>query len=52
MRIAAVLPVKRFGRAKQRLGSALGAAERRELAAAMVADVLAALGRGRRDRRA
>jgi 2-phospho-L-lactate guanylyltransferase len=44
MRVAAVLPVKRFGRAKQRLGSALGSGERRELAAAMVADVLAALG--------
>jgi 2-phospho-L-lactate guanylyltransferase len=44
MRVAAVLPVKRFGRAKQRLGGALGDGERRELAAAMVADVLAALG--------
>jgi 2-phospho-L-lactate/phosphoenolpyruvate guanylyltransferase len=45
MRVAAVLPVKRFGRAKQRLGSALGAGPRQELAAAMVADVLAALGK-------
>jgi 2-phospho-L-lactate guanylyltransferase len=44
MRVAAVLPVKRFGNAKQRLGLALEAGERRELAAAMVADVLAALG--------
>jgi 2-phospho-L-lactate guanylyltransferase len=44
MRVAAVLPVKRFGNAKQRLGVALEAGERRELAAAMVADVLAALG--------
>jgi 2-phospho-L-lactate/phosphoenolpyruvate guanylyltransferase len=43
MRTAAVLPVKRFDSAKQRLGDALGGAERRELAAAMVEDVLAAL---------
>jgi 2-phospho-L-lactate guanylyltransferase len=40
----AVLPVKSFGRAKQRLGAALGGPEREELAAAMVGDVLAALG--------
>jgi 2-phospho-L-lactate guanylyltransferase len=45
MRTAAVLPVKRFDRAKQRLGDAVGAGERRELSAAMVEDVLAALGR-------
>jgi 2-phospho-L-lactate/phosphoenolpyruvate guanylyltransferase len=44
MRTAAVLPVKRFDSAKQRLGDAVGGAERRELAAAMVEDVLAALG--------
>jgi 2-phospho-L-lactate guanylyltransferase len=43
MRTAAVLPVKRFDNAKQRLGDAVGGAERRELAAAMVEDVLAAL---------
>jgi 2-phospho-L-lactate guanylyltransferase len=43
MRTAAVLPVKRFDSAKQRLGEAVGGAERRELAAAMVEDVLAAL---------
>jgi 2-phospho-L-lactate guanylyltransferase len=43
MRTAAVLPVKRFDSAKQRLGDALGGAERRELAAAMVEDVLVAL---------
>jgi 2-phospho-L-lactate guanylyltransferase len=43
MRTAAVLPIKSFSRAKQRLGEAIGAAERRELAAAMVGDVLAAL---------
>ena len=42
MRTAAVLPVKSYSRAKQRLGDAIG--ERRELAAAMVADVLDALG--------
>ena len=41
MRTAAVLPVKSYARAKQRLGDAIG--ERRELAAAMVADVLEAL---------
>jgi 2-phospho-L-lactate guanylyltransferase len=43
MRTLAVLPVKSFGRAKQRLGSAV--AERPRLAEAMVADVLEALGR-------
>ena len=41
MRTAAVLPVKSYARAKQRLGDAIG--EREELAAAMVADVLDAL---------
>jgi 2-phospho-L-lactate/phosphoenolpyruvate guanylyltransferase len=41
MRTLAVLPVKSFGRAKQRLGSAVG--ERPALAAAMVGDVLEAL---------
>jgi 2-phospho-L-lactate/phosphoenolpyruvate guanylyltransferase len=41
----AVLPVKSFGRAKQRLGVALGSPDRRELAEAMVGDVLEALGR-------
>jgi len=44
MRTAAVLPVKSFGRAKQRLDAAVGQPERGELAAAMVSDVLAALG--------
>jgi 2-phospho-L-lactate guanylyltransferase len=39
----AVLPVKRFGAAKSRLGGALTPEARRELAAAMVADVLDAL---------
>jgi 2-phospho-L-lactate guanylyltransferase len=40
----AVLPVKSFGRAKQRLAGDVGAPERATLAAAMVGDVLAALG--------
>ncbi|MEA2315796.1 MAG: 2-phospho-L-lactate/phosphoenolpyruvate guanylyltransferase [Solirubrobacteraceae bacterium] len=43
MRTAAVLPVKRFARAKQRLGASVGDAVRLELARAMVADVLLAL---------
>ena len=43
MRTAAVLPVKSFGRAKQRLGDAVGQPDRAELAAGMVGDVLAAL---------
>jgi 2-phospho-L-lactate guanylyltransferase len=42
MRTFAVLPVKSFSRAKQRLGSAI--AERPRLADAMVGDVLEALG--------
>jgi 2-phospho-L-lactate guanylyltransferase len=43
VRTAAVLPVKSFSRAKQRLGAAIGSPEREELAAAMVGDVLEAL---------
>jgi len=43
MHTAAVLPIKSFARAKQRLGEAVGGGERRELAEAMVVDVLAAL---------
>jgi 2-phospho-L-lactate/phosphoenolpyruvate guanylyltransferase len=43
VRTAAVLPVKSFSRAKQRLGEAIGGREREELAAAMVGDVLEAL---------
>jgi 2-phospho-L-lactate/phosphoenolpyruvate guanylyltransferase len=43
VRTAAVLPVKSFSKAKQRLGEAVGGSERQELAAAMVGDVLAAL---------
>jgi 2-phospho-L-lactate guanylyltransferase len=45
MRTAAVLPVKSFGRAKQRLERAVSQPHRATLAAAMVADVLAALSR-------
>jgi 2-phospho-L-lactate guanylyltransferase len=45
VRTLAVLPVKSFGLAKQRLGAAVGADERRALARAMVGDVLEALGR-------
>src|SRR4051812_22218624 len=43
MRTVAILPVKSFGRAKQRLGAAFP--DRPALAAAMVSDVLAALAR-------
>jgi 2-phospho-L-lactate/phosphoenolpyruvate guanylyltransferase len=43
MRTAAILPVKRFARAKQRLGASVEDPLRRELAEAMVADVLLAL---------
>jgi 2-phospho-L-lactate/phosphoenolpyruvate guanylyltransferase len=43
MRTAAILPVKSFGRAKQRLGAAFP--DRPRLAGAMLADVLEALGR-------
>jgi 2-phospho-L-lactate guanylyltransferase len=43
VRTAAILPVKRFTRAKQRLAASVADTLRRELAGAMVADVLAAL---------
>lgn len=43
MRTIAVLPVKTFSRAKQRLSEAVGELDRSDLAAAMVADVLEAL---------
>lgn len=43
MRTAAILPVKSFARAKQRLGASVADQLRLELAHAMVADVLAAL---------
>jgi 2-phospho-L-lactate guanylyltransferase len=42
---AAILPVKRFDQAKQRLADTLGAATRAALAAAMFADVLAQIRR-------
>lgn len=45
MRAAAILPVKRFDAAKQRLGEALGSGSRAALAAAMFSDVLGALER-------
>jgi len=43
----AILPVKRFSAAKQRLAAGLGGEERRTLMAAMVADVLEAIGAAR-----
>jgi 2-phospho-L-lactate guanylyltransferase len=43
MRTAAILPVKRFSRAKQRLGADVADPLRLELARAMVGDVLSAL---------
>jgi 2-phospho-L-lactate guanylyltransferase len=43
----AVLPVKRFGAAKQRLAAGISGGQRRDLAEAMVADVLGAIGRSR-----
>ena len=43
MRTAAILPVKRFSLAKQRLGASLADSLRLELAQAMVADVMLAL---------
>jgi 2-phospho-L-lactate/phosphoenolpyruvate guanylyltransferase len=48
MRTVAVLPVKRFGAAKQRLDPALSTGARRMLVEAMVSDVLTALRRTRR----
>jgi 2-phospho-L-lactate guanylyltransferase len=45
MRTLAILPVKSFGAAKQRLAPALGARSRQALARAMFADVLASLRR-------
>lgn len=43
MRTAAVLPVKSFGQAKQRLDGVIGQPDRAGLAAAMLGDVLAAI---------
>ena len=48
MRTVAVLPVKRFGAAKQRLGDRLTPGSRRALAEAMMTDVLIALRRAQR----
>jgi 2-phospho-L-lactate/phosphoenolpyruvate guanylyltransferase len=47
VKATAVLPVKRFNAAKQRLAAGLGGERRRTLAAAMVADVLEAIGQAR-----
>jgi 2-phospho-L-lactate guanylyltransferase len=47
VRVAAVLPIKHFDDAKQRLATGLEPAQRRDLAAAMVEDVLAAIGQAR-----
>lgn len=47
MKAAAVLPIKRFHAAKQRLAAGLDGEQRRTLAAAMVADVLEAIGEAR-----
>ena len=47
MNATAVLPVKRLGAAKQRLAAGLDAEQRRELAGAMVADVLEAISAAR-----
>ena len=43
MRTAAILPVKRFAQAKQRLGESVSEPFREDLARAMVCDVLDAL---------
>ena len=47
MRATAVVPVKRFAVAKSRLGPGVEATRKPELVAAMVADVLEAIGRAR-----
>jgi 2-phospho-L-lactate guanylyltransferase len=47
VKATAVLPVKRFDAAKQRLAAGIDEGRRRELAAAMVADVLDAIGEAR-----
>jgi 2-phospho-L-lactate guanylyltransferase len=47
VKATAVLPVKRFYDAKQRLASGLSGEQRRTLAGAMVADVLEAIGEAR-----
>jgi len=47
LKAIAVLPVKRFGAAKQRMAAGISGGQRRDLAEAMVADVLEAIGRAR-----
>ena len=47
MNATAVLPVKRFDAAKQRMAGGIESERRRELAAAMAADVLEAIGQAR-----
>jgi 2-phospho-L-lactate/phosphoenolpyruvate guanylyltransferase len=47
LKATAILPVKRFAAAKQRLASGIGATHRAELAAAMLEDVLEAIGAAR-----
>jgi 2-phospho-L-lactate guanylyltransferase len=47
LKATAVLPVKRFAAAKQRLAPGMGATHRVELAAAMLEDVLEAIGAAR-----
>jgi len=47
LKATAILPVKRFGAAKQRLAIGLNEERRRALIAAMVGDVLAAVGEAR-----
>jgi 2-phospho-L-lactate/phosphoenolpyruvate guanylyltransferase len=47
MRATAILPVKRFGAAKQRLGDDVGGRMRTALVSAMLEDVLDALGKSR-----
>ena len=47
MKATAVLPIKRFAAAKQRLATGMDGQRRRELVEAMAADVLAAIGEAR-----
>ena len=47
MKATAILPVKRFAAAKQRLAPGIGSTHRAELAAAMLEDVLEAIGAAR-----
>ncbi len=47
MNATAILPVKRFAAAKQRLAPGMGSTHRAELAAAMLEDVLEAIGEAR-----